>query len=527
MPEKKEYDIGLIVPLKEEFQYIADIASVKSHQPYDGAFFYEMDFGGTNTIACIVGEMGPLPASQATNRLLSFAKVKLVILLGLAGALDKDVLLGDVVVAEEVNEYLAKSKAVEAGESYEFKISGRHTRIDYSLREVVNNFDISGGDCLAKWHNSAKADFDALESVVDRSLCKSPPGFHVGSIASGDVVGAAKAFTDQLLKIDRKFLALDMEAAGVVKAASDRLNPVRVLAVRGISDFADERKKEFDDQGKGAWRRLSVRNATSFCSSLLLWKDFRLCIGLMNDVVANQRDFEPVGIVKGLRSETGGPWLVGVLFGLHSQAPVFSDKGEVSPKDISAARVTDEPLDEMMKSVEMVKSAMNTRSITAGAISKQLGQALNAFRATLGTDGTKLLSQFDEVILSILDPVHEIESNELAETLGAIEAMIDDQRLDEAEQMLAILDASQNSVRELITDLHFARQQYEKVVRLLKSHNPQALSRRELEHFITSCYELSQYENASKWLQVHIGAFNDAAGKLFQRHIRSRYPDAG
>jgi hypothetical protein len=341
------------------------------------------------------------------------------------------------------------------------------------------------------------------------------------------VVGAAKAFTDELLEIDRKFLALDMEAAGVVKAASDRLNPVRVLVVRGISDFADERKKEIDNQGKGAWRRLGVRNATSFCVSLLGWKDFRLCVGLMNDVASDQRDFEPACIVEGLRKRTGGPWLVGVLFELHSQAPAFSDKGDVSAKDIGTARVSNERLDEMMKCVERVESAMNTESITADAIIEQLGQAIDAFRATLDTAGTKLLGQFDEVILTILAPVDEVESNELEETLGEIAAMIDDERLDEAEQMLEVLDSRHNRVRELVADLHFGKQEYNEVVELLKSCDPETLSRRELEHFITSCYELSQFKIARMWLQIHAGAFDDAAGKLFQRHICLRYPDTG
>ncbi|MCA9474143.1 MAG: hypothetical protein KC594_18925 [Nitrospira sp.] len=527
MSVKKEYDIGLIVPLKEEFRHIADIAPVKGRHSYDGAFLYEMDFGGTNTIACIVGEMGPLPASHATNRLLSFANVKLVILLGLAGALDKDLLLGDVVVADEVNEFLAKSKAVEAGESYEFNFSGRHTRMEYSLREIVSHFDVSGGDRFTKWHTSAKADFDALGSGVDRSLCKSPPDFYVGSIASGDVVGAAKGFTDQLLKIDRKFLALDMEAAGVVKAARDRLKPVHVLAVRGISDFADERKKEIDNQESGVWRRLSVRNATSFCVSLLAWEDFRLFVGLMNDVTTNLHDLEPARIVERLRKRIGGPWLVGVLFGLHSQVPVISDKGGVSAKGIGGARINNEELDEMMKCVEKVQSAMNTGSITADAISEQLSQAIDAFRATLGTDGTILLAQFDEVIVTILSPVADVESIELEETLGEISNFIDDERLVEAEQMLAVLDSSQSRVRELLVDLHFGRRQYKEVVRILKSCDPEALSRRELEHFISSCYELSQHETTEMWLEFHLGTFDDAAGQLFRNHIRSRYPDAG
>lgn len=523
MSTKEEYHIGLVVPLKEEFRYVDEIAAVRNRYPFDGTFLYEMDFGGVKTIACIVGDMGQLPAMHATNRLLSFADVKIVVLIGLAGGLDNNVMLGDVVVADEVNEFLAKSKAVESIQGLRFKFSGRHTRLDYTLRETINHFDVSGGNCLEKWHKSVRTDFDALGPNIDRSLCNSPPTLHLGSIASGDVVGAAQGFTDQLLEINRKFLALDMEAAGVVKSASDRLNPVRVLVLRGISDFADERKAEFDQQEKGVWRRLSMRNATFFFLSLLGWEEFRSCIGLAMDNADEHSQLEADCILQELRMRIGGPWIVGVLFRLHGQAPVLSDKGEVTTNDIGVARISDRSVDEMMRCVERIRSAMEKRRITSNEVCKQLGDAIEAFKATLDAPSVELLKQFDEVILTIFTQTYEVESNELEETLGHVEAMIDDGRLDEAEQMLAVLDERQSRVRELLADLYFSRGQYTEVVRLLSSCEPETLSRRELEHQIASCYELSRHEVAGILLQKHAHQFRDTAGQLFQLNIRSRY----
>ena len=49
---------------------------------------------------------------------LSVQRFSLVVLLGLAGALDKDVAVGDVAVAAEVNEFQANSKAESADEGY-------------------------------------------------------------------------------------------------------------------------------------------------------------------------------------------------------------------------------------------------------------------------------------------------------------------------------------------------------------------------------------------------------------------------
>jgi nucleoside phosphorylase len=325
LSRKHEYDVGLVIPLKEEFSFVHEIAPIIGRHSYDGTFLYELKFGSLTTIACIIGEMGPLPASIATNRLLSFARVNFLTVLGLAGALDKDVLLGDVVIADEVNEFLAKSKAVESADGYKLRFSGRHSRLDYSLREAISHFEVSAATYYTQWQDGGAGELESITTAVDSRLAASRPRLHIGSIASGDVVGAAKAFTDELLAIDRKFLALDMEAAGVVKAATDRLEPVPVIIVRGISDFADERKQLLDAQGGGAWRRLAVRNAASLLSVLVSWADFRHCthIGASHGVEA----LTPANLVSLLERQVGAAWLVGVLFQLHTYARNRSQVG--------------------------------------------------------------------------------------------------------------------------------------------------------------------------------------------------------
>ena len=91
----------------------------------------------------------------------------------------------------------------------------------------------------------------------------------------GQHVAASRAFVDEVRRINRKFLAIDMEAAGVTLAATERVHRVPWLVVRGISDRADENKKTLDDE-KGAWRRYCVRNAIGFLQNLLAWERFSL-----------------------------------------------------------------------------------------------------------------------------------------------------------------------------------------------------------------------------------------------------------
>src|SRR6185369_13911196 len=55
--------------------------------------------------------------------------------------------------------------------------------------------------------------------------------------------------------------ALEMETAGVYDAAWLRTPPPRVIAIRGISDFGDNRKRQLEDAAKESFRQLAMRNA--------------------------------------------------------------------------------------------------------------------------------------------------------------------------------------------------------------------------------------------------------------------------
>src|SRR3977135_1545573 len=102
---KHEFDVGLIIPLKEEFRYVIEVAPVLESLSHAGTFFYSLKFGSARVICGVVDQMGSLPAILAATRLLEFADIKLLVVLGVAGALDTDVAIGDVVVASEVNEF--------------------------------------------------------------------------------------------------------------------------------------------------------------------------------------------------------------------------------------------------------------------------------------------------------------------------------------------------------------------------------------------------------------------------------------
>jgi TIR domain len=83
-------------------------------------------------------------------------------------------------------------------------------------------------------------------------------------LASGPAVGKGKAFVAWLTReVDRKVAAMEMESAGVYDAGIIRTPAPRTIAIRGISDYADERKEKIETTAKGAFRELAAKNALS------------------------------------------------------------------------------------------------------------------------------------------------------------------------------------------------------------------------------------------------------------------------
>lgn len=155
MPVKPRFDIGIIVALPEELEYVIEVAPLIKSFVRDGSHFHVLDFGCFTAVVSLVGEMGPLAASHATHRLLENTDVQLLVMIGTAGALDDDLSIGDVAVATEINEYQANSRAETAKEGYEFVYSGNHWPLAYRIRQALANFEFSARGPYEGWRARA------------------------------------------------------------------------------------------------------------------------------------------------------------------------------------------------------------------------------------------------------------------------------------------------------------------------------------------------------------------------------------
>jgi nucleoside phosphorylase len=247
--------------------------------------------------------MGAQDALYVTKMCLDRYSSRTVVLIGIAGSLDDEVLVTDVVVADSVDDYLQDS----ALKDEQFKPGGRGYRPHIRLNNFIVNLRYTH---RLDWEELSEKSRTDIESAVKgaelgeelRNIVRTT-GFECssGHIASGPMVGASKEFAEWLkTNIDRKYKALEMETAGVMNAVYQGAGDERVLVVRAISDVSDRRKEKLDQLGKGALRATAMRNAIRLVQCL-----FR------------------IGAFEHVETLTGSWWIYG-LVGAMQKATLYS-----------------------------------------------------------------------------------------------------------------------------------------------------------------------------------------------------------
>lgn len=323
-----KYDLAFIVPLEEEFRVLAKLCRIVSTKTYDAILYNALELRSSNyrAVAVLLGEKGPTYASQVAEKVFNRIKPKGVVLLGVAGALSDSLKIGDIIVASEINQFQAASKAVRRGKSFVFHYSGDHWKTSFAFTNLVQNLKFSEKILYDKWQNRVKNYRKRLKLRPEQlSLTRECPEVKVGHIASGDTVSACEAYAIELKGIDRDFLAIEMEAAGVAQAAYRRGRPIETMIIRGISDFADERKKKLDLAGDGTWRKYAMYNATTFLLNILKSKSF-------HNVIA-ARDLEGGELVR-------KPFDQESIAGMHEEAEWHSDFGRMKVEAFAWYRIT-------------------------------------------------------------------------------------------------------------------------------------------------------------------------------------------
>jgi nucleoside phosphorylase len=250
-------DIGIITVVTQETRAVLQFLKIdpKKDLKKNGRSFYEgiieSSESGLHKVALTqqldIGNRSVIPAY---NSMVNTYHPKLIILLGIAGSISKDLGLCDVVIANQViyyeNRKEVPNKTNRRGDIF---------KINPKLKQIINKFFIIHDEPAIL--NAQKDSFKDTFQVL------------TGPIGSGEAVIAdnASEIKEWLIEVNSKTMALEMEAGGFLQAfyedgLSENQPIYGALVIRGVSDHADTEK---DDK----WRKPASENAVKCLSEIL------------------------------------------------------------------------------------------------------------------------------------------------------------------------------------------------------------------------------------------------------------------
>lgn len=276
-----EVDIGILTIRDDEFAAVLS-AFPEKDGTYKGLREYALRVcnagGGQRYRVAILRqlEQGNGEAQDAARDLIEDLDPSLMLVVGIAGAVpSSDYTLGDVVVATRVNDYSVEARRL--GEDPTYNLSGGP--IAKAIASGVANL-AAREDELGPWnqglpskptvswkkkgdlygpHKWKKKVRDSMERHFGAEQEPRAPLFVSGAIASSDRLVKDPLVLFPWLNTARHILAVEMESAGVYRAARDRCP---MLAIRGLSDVVGLKR---DD----AWTKYACESAASFANAYL------------------------------------------------------------------------------------------------------------------------------------------------------------------------------------------------------------------------------------------------------------------
>lgn len=270
-------DVAVLIALKEEWKVFWPIAGSPggTKDEDSGRYLFRFEVPSLvgrpyRCVAICMGDMGPNQATDATHLLLRM-KPRTLVNLGIAAAIHNDLKLCDVVVADQIDDYLATVKATPKGKrDWAFELRGSTYKATFSLVQDVDSLETARATAFAEWRAECISALSMREDMLSKARTagqmREAPAIERVHLASGPVLAASESFSKWIRTRDSLLKALEMEAAGMMLAAYQRSDTTATLVLRGISDFGDRRKSKTDRTSGGALRYLAMFNATQ-----LLW----------------------------------------------------------------------------------------------------------------------------------------------------------------------------------------------------------------------------------------------------------------
>lgn len=268
---RERVDLLVVTPLQEEFEEcLSHFTITENISTLDQIRFRATTPGTDLTIVLIQQhDMGKGDNISSVYNFLADFHPALLVCIGIAASLSKDMKIGEVCYTGEILDILDNSKVRnknDGGLDIEFSSTRYKTPKSISVAMNLLLIDPATKPLYEAWRDDAEkvglefipGRFPGRKGVVEtiRRPCAKP-----GLIACG-AVSATEIYNEKIVALDRRVLALETESGGIFSVADQKGIPV--LTVRGICDYADDNKEAFEQATGGKARKLAVRNATTF-----------------------------------------------------------------------------------------------------------------------------------------------------------------------------------------------------------------------------------------------------------------------
>lgn len=190
---------------------------------------------GDHTVFVTLSGMGKVNAASTAQMLISQHNVEALIFSGVAGGLNPDYKVGDVIIASKTFQH----DFGYAGEEFKMHAVGHLPEIGLGSETADPNFDLSqfwADGALDKLKQHASVCSESFSAVEVNKQDYRPKLFLSGSDATGDVFVANAETKNQLRKLGGDLV--EMEGGAVAQVAFNNKKPCMII--RAISDAADQ-----------------------------------------------------------------------------------------------------------------------------------------------------------------------------------------------------------------------------------------------------------------------------------------------
>ncbi len=284
----------VLAPLDLEVTALADVFGFDVSAPEvcgDGIRWYQTvirrDEGMPLNVRIVrLAHQGELHAAVTTTKLVLEWKPWCVVSFGIAGGLcGEDISLRDVLVADSVYYYEPAKETVVTIAPEKPANMGRNL-----VRESANVSSVVQEEPTVFSTSSSVSAIAGAQSPPKRRSYK----VRVGPVASGEklIADLPSPSRERILKINRKMLAVEKEAAGVAAAVRGlpELPDTHLLVVKGISDDATVTKNQKDEKQIARDRKVAARNAAEILFQTVLASTPRMVDSLNADAARKVLD---------------------------------------------------------------------------------------------------------------------------------------------------------------------------------------------------------------------------------------------